>query len=95
MTYRNKKLLEAAKNVPYCTGCGKATDGTIVASHSNQIADGKGTGIKAADYRIAYLCYCCHASIDSGQLSREEKRDKWEAAHRASIAWMFETGIVK
>ena len=58
MTYKNKKLLELARQIP-CTLCGKE-DGTIVAAHSNQQKDGKGTGIKSADYRIASLCYGCH-----------------------------------
>lgn len=95
VNYRNTKLLQAARNVPYCMGCGKVTDGTIVAAHSDQIRDDKGTGIKAHDYRIAYLCYTCHENVGAGQLSREEKREIWERAHRASIGWMFETGVVK
>lgn len=95
MIYRNKKLLEIAKYVPYCMGCGKISNGTIVAAHSNQIRDGKGTGHKAHDYRIAYLCHCCHMAIDSGQLTREEKLDAWESAHRKTIAWLFETGAIK
>lgn len=95
MNYRNRKILDAAKHVPHCMGCGKVTDGTIVAAHSNQLRDGKGTGIKAADYRIAYCCAACHHAIDAGHETREEKRNRWEEAHRKTIAWLFETGIVK
>ena len=94
MTYRNKKLLDAAKHVPQCMGCG-ISDGTIVAAHSNQIRDGKGTANKAHDYRIAYLCHTCHTKIDAGQLSREEKQERWESAHRKSIGWLFESEVVK
>lgn len=76
--------------------CGKYNDGTIVAAHSNQLRDGKGRGIKAHDYRIAHLCHTCHESIDSGnKLSKEERRDLWEEAHRRTIGWLFETGRVK
>ena len=96
MTYRNRKLLDAARDCPECMGCGRANDGTIVAAHSNQIRDGKGTGHKAADYRIAFLDLVCHAELDQGKtMNREEKVAFWERAHRKSIAWLFESGKVK
>lgn len=92
--YRNRKLLNAAKNCPMCMLCGKVTDGTIVAAHSNQQRDGKGMGIKAHDYRVAYICHNCHNEIDNGKLTRQEAVEKWEEAHRKSIAWLFDTGII-
>ncbi len=91
MMYRNPKLLRLAIGAP-CMHCGREDDGTVVAAHSNQIIDGHGKGIKAHDYRIAYLCYRCHCSLDAGQLSREEKREMFERAHRKTIGWLFETG---
>lgn len=95
MMYRNKKLLNLAKNAPYCFSCGRYNDGSIVAAHSNQLRDGKGKGIKAHDYRIAYLCYSCHYDIDqSGKLSKEEKIAKWEEAHRKTIGFLFENNYV-
>ena len=62
MLYRNKRLLETVRNFP-CQHCGKQ-DGTVVAAHSNQLRDGKGKGIKASDYRVASLCFMCHAELD-------------------------------
>ena len=88
MNYRNKKLLEAVRESP-CQLCG-AQDGTVVAAHSNQLRDGKGRSIKAHDYRIAALCYTCHADIDQGRMSREDKQDLWEMAHRKTVGWLFE-----
>ena len=88
MNYRNKKLLETVRESP-CQLCG-ARDGTVVAAHSNQLRDGKGRSIKAHDYRIAALCYTCHADIDQGRMSREDKQDLWEMAHRKTIGWLFE-----
>jgi len=65
----------------------------VVAAHSNQQRDGKGMGIKAHDYRIAALCYTCHADIDQGKtLGKQEKFDKWDEAHRRTIGWLFERG---
>ena len=90
MNYRNKKLLESVRESP-CQLCG-SQDGTVVAAHSNQLRDGKGRSIKAHDYRIAALCYTCHSDIDQGKMSREDKQDLWEMAHRKTVGWLFENG---
>jgi hypothetical protein len=94
LTYRNQKLLEVVRNSP-CQACG-TQDGTVVAAHSNQLRDGKGRSLKAHDYRIAALCYRCHSNVDQGyQMSKEEKREMWEEAHRKTIGWLFENGHIK
>ena len=88
--YRNKKLLEILRQSP-CQECGRE-DGTVVAAHSNQLRDGKGRGIKADDYRVAALCYSCHMELDQGKsLSKAERVEVWEEAHRKTIGWLFET----
>lgn len=87
--YRNKKLLEIVRQSP-CQNCG-AQDGTIVAAHSNQLRDGKGRGIKADDYRIAALCFRCHSELDQGtKMSRAERVELWEEAHRKTVGWLFD-----
>ena len=92
--YRNKKLLEAVREAP-CMHCG-AQDGTVVAAHSNQLRDGKGRGLKAHDYRIAALCFTCHSELDQGRaMSREERLNMWEDAHRATVGWLFHHDKVK
>jgi len=89
MNYRNPKLLKLAKDAP-CVLCG-SNDGTVVASHSNQLRDGKGTGIKAKDFRIAFLCMHHHNMIDNDKkLDRNERIAAWEEAHRKTIGWLFE-----
>ena len=89
MNYRNKKLLEIVRESP-CQCCGKK-DGTIVAAHSNQQRDGKGTSIKAHDYRIAALCYRCHHELDAGiKLTKEQRQEMFEDAHRRTIGWLFD-----
>ena len=91
--YRNRKLLEILRQSP-CQHCGRA-DGTVVAAHSNQLRDGKGRGIKAHDYRIAALCFGCHADLDQGaKLSKAERVEMWEEAHRKSIGWLFENDLI-
>ena len=93
MIYRNKKLLEIARKIP-CQNCG-IDDGTVVAAHSNQLRDGKGKGIKAHDYRIASLCFKCHSELDQGRsLSKMERVELWEEAHRRTIAELFEQGYL-
>jgi len=92
--YRSDKLLKAVRDCP-CQSCG-AMDDTIVAAHSTQMRDGKGRGLKADDYRIAALCYKCHAELDQGKnMSREERLNMWENAHRATIGWLFENEKIK
>lgn len=89
MNYRNQYLLQKVRDAA-CQVCG-AQDGTVVAAHSNQQRDGKGTGIKAHDYRIAALCHACHFKLDQGMtLTKEERREMWEEAHRKTIGWLFD-----
>jgi hypothetical protein len=93
MTYRNKKLLELCRQLP-CQLCG-VEDGTVVAAHSNQQRDGKGTGIKASDYRIAALCYGCHMELDQGKkYNKSERIEQWEIAHRSTIGELIERQIL-
>ena len=93
MIYRNKKLLEILRQSP-CQNCGNQ-DGTVCAAHSNQLRDGKGRGMKAHDYRIAALCYRCHMELDQGtKMTKEERVESWEEAHRKTIGWLFENGHI-
>lgn len=94
--YRCRKLLDAAKDAPCCMGCGKHNGGDVVSAHSNQLRDGKGKGIKAKDYRIAFLCHICHHNIDNGSVyAKAERVELWEQAHRKTIGWLFESGKVR
>ena len=91
--YRNQRLLEAVRASP-CQHCGRM-DGTVVAAHSNQSRDGKGRSLKAHDYRIAALCFTCHSELDQGKnLSREERLNMWEDAHRATVGWLFDNDLI-
>jgi len=91
--YRSRKLLDAARELP-CQNCG-VSDGTVVAAHSNQLRDGKGRGLKAHDYRIASLCFTCHAELDQGsKMSKQERVEMWEEAHRKTIGLFFDNGVI-
>ena len=91
--YRSRPLLNACRELP-CQHCG-TSDGTVVAAHSNQLRDGKGRGLKAHDYRVAALCYKCHMELDQGKdMSKQERIDLWEEAHRKTIGLMFEQGFI-
>lgn len=87
--YRNKKLLEAVRQMP-CQHCG-AQDGTVCAAHSNDSRHGKSMGQKASDSMIAALCFRCHANLDHGKdMSREERREMWLDAHVNTMRWLIE-----
>jgi len=89
LIYRNNKLLEILRKSP-CQTCGRE-DGTVVAAHSNQLRDGKGRSLKAHDYRVCALCFQCHSKLDQGlHLSKAERVEMWEEAHRKTIGWLFE-----
>ena len=67
-----------------------------MAAHSNQLRDGKGRGIKANDYRVAALCYRCHMELDQGKdLSKLERVEMWEEAHRKTIGLLFDNEYLK
>lgn len=96
MTYRNKKLLQAAKDAPRCFSCGKYNDGTVVMAHADSQEYGKGMGHKAHDWAVSAICYDCHTIIgDGGSLSREERRIIWRSAHIKTLEWLFESGLVR
>jgi hypothetical protein len=93
LIYRNKKLLELVRQSP-CQTCG-TQDGTVVAAHSNQLRDGKGRGLKASDAMIAALCYRCHMNLDQGKdLSKQERVEIWEEAHRKTMQWLIENELL-
>jgi hypothetical protein len=75
--------------------CLKDNDGTVVAAHSNQQRDNKGTGTKAHDYRVASLCQRCHENLDQGMhLDKQSRIDVWELAHRRTVGWLFDSGSI-
>ena len=52
-------------------------------------------GIKANDYRIAALCHRCHHELDQGiKLTRLERLELWEDAHRKTVGWLFDNGYL-
>lgn len=93
-TFRSQKLLDAARDQP-CTICGST--GTTVSAHANSVALGKGTGIKAPDYYVAWLCAVCHACYDGhhGKLTKAEAQEMWATAYLRTVKQWFEQGIVK
>ena len=88
--FRSKKLLAAVAQMP-CQHCG--LEGHTQAAHTNW-GHGKGRGIKADDHMVAALCQFCHAEIDQGaRLSRQERKDMWEAAHLKTAHKVQEMGL--
>lgn len=94
MSYRSNALLRAAQG-QRCMYCGRE-DGTTVAAHIRSVALGSGTGIKAPDCYVAYLCYLCYSQVDgqSGRLTKEERDAMWMQAYLRTVAFWFDTGLV-
>ncbi len=79
---RSKKLLKLVVGLD-CQSCGSGE--MVQAAHSNW-GGHKGRGIKADDNLVAALCLRCHYEIDQGsKLSKEERIEKWQKAHRKTV----------
>ena len=81
----------AAQDCAYCGAIGP-----VQVAHSNQARDGKGMSVKSYPWRVAALCPACHYALDQGkELTKIDRRDMWEAAHRQTIGRLFEEGKVR
>lgn len=90
------RLYAAVASLP-CTrpGCPGGC-GPVQVAHSNQLRDGKARSLKAYPWRIAALGAACHVEIDSGaRLSKVERREQWDEAHRTTIGLLFERGLLR
>ena len=93
MTFRSAPLRRAVATLE-CMRCG--LHGATQASHSNQLRDGKGRGLKASDAAIAAICVGCHTEIDQGRaMSKTERVEAWEAAHRKTMRALIERGLLE
>ena len=91
MSAEERRMYAAVASLE-CQHCG--AHGTQV-SHSNQIRDGHGRSIKSAWWRVAALCPACHYEIDQGsKLSKVERREIWDEAHRRTIGELFARGLL-
>lgn len=102
MNYRNRKLLDLARDQP-CANCG-AEDGTVVAAHSNCGIHGKGKSLKAHDCFHAHLCHRCHAWLDQGSSddptgiykgTRYDKDMMFIRAMEATMLRLWQQGRIK
>lgn len=93
MSFRSRKLLRAANDRP-CVLC--QGRGTTIAAHSMRIEHGHGTGIKAPDYYVAFVCQTCHDLMDgrTGRLTKDEKSELWLRAFVRTVAVWFDEGLV-
>lgn len=67
---------------------------TVVACHRNAISAGKGMGIKADDEHTIFACARCHAWLDTGKASAEEKEREFDRAlaHTDMLVRHIKTG---
>lgn len=101
-TYRNKKILNAAKDCPHCMHCGKPNDGTIVAAHYQgfrQHALGKGVATKPSDAATAFVCDECHNRFDGRLVGRcvsdIEHSEQFLFAIVKTHIWLLSEGVIK
>lgn len=86
---RSQKLLKLVASLD-CQNCGSGH--MVQAAHTNW-GSGKGRGIKADDNQVAALCLNCHYEVDQGKnLTKEERQDLWQKAHKRTIQTLIEQG---
>ena len=61
---------------------GDVTAETVVPCHANELALGKGKGLKVPDKYTVPGCMACHAWLDAGPAPRLEKQSTWRVAYR-------------
>jgi hypothetical protein len=89
--FRSKKHLKNVASLA-CQHCG--LEGSTQAAHSNQLKHGKGRSLRASDEYTAALCIRCHFILDQGsKLTKEERIDMWEKAHRKTIERLIELDL--
>lgn len=70
----------------WVSGCRGDDTGTTVLAHPNSLAAGKGMARKADDHLGVYACYACHAALDQGRASAQEKASAMGAASARQVA---------
>lgn len=93
--FRSPKLLRYAREIPNCTGCGAHNRGQVVAAHADWQEYGKGTGIKAHDFAIAYLCDTCHAYLHGKDGTKADKKEFFRMADIRTREWLFNAGKLR
>ena len=102
MTYRNRALLDLAKDKP-CANC-YAQDDTVVAAHSNMQEHGRGHAHQSHDCYVAWLCVRCHHWLDHGstvdptgiyEATRQAKAEMFRRAMDRTWRFMWERELVK
>lgn len=87
-----KRLFGHVASLP-CQCCGAHG---VQVSHSNQSKDGKAMSLKSYPWRVAAICPRCHVEIDSGKnMSKQERIDTWNEAHRKTIGELFRLGYIR
>lgn len=95
MTYRNRKLLDQAHDMPCMAefyhecqawrGCEPA--------HSDWSLFGRGGGHKSHDFAFAAMCHTAHMMLDT--FDRETKRMEWLRAFVGTYEWLWENQRLK
>jgi hypothetical protein len=96
MNHRDRDLLDCAYEFPcflQLPGC-EGTTGEP--AHSNQPRHGKGGALKAHDCYHVPACRSCHREFDQGRtMTRDEKRELWEAAFWRYLPELFRRELVR
>lgn len=95
--FRSRKLLDHARDRQcqlQIRGVCNGNHHTVVAAHSNQQLHGRGVGHKAHDWACTWACYACHAWLDTGPATRDEKREAFYIGLSRTLSILFDERLV-
>lgn len=97
MTYRNRKLLDLAHDMPCMASFAHECQGLSVPCHSNEHLWGRGFSHKAPDWAYAAMCPVAHDYVDGrrGGWAKSSKHAEWLFAYIKTQNYLWENGLIK
>lgn len=95
--HRNRKLLDALRELPCTADFPHDCRGQIVACHANDAIFGRGFAYKTPDHFTAAMCKDAHDIIDGrkGGWSKDDKRYAWLRAYVRTQNLLWDGGLIE
>lgn len=95
MTYRNRKLLDLAHDMPCMADFPHQCMGHLGCdpAHSDSHIFGRGIGHKSNDFAFAAMCNPAHRMLDT--FDHDTKFFEWLRAYSKTQRYLWEQGLIK
>jgi hypothetical protein len=94
MTYRNRRLLDLAHDMPCMAKFPHACTMYfgVEPAHSDSQLFGRGHGHKSHDFAFAAMCHAAHVALD--EFDREAKQAEWLRAYIGTQNHLWSEGLI-